>query len=376
MCPRNFFITFVSSFLLLWIGYYGAFKYQLGAHVKAEWWLKNAYAYKEHAAELSSSPRVIIISGSNALVGIDSARIEKIVGRDVVNLALHAGLSANFYSLQVEEHAGYGDTVVLPLEFHVYSEEKSTDWFINNMLAWGWEDYLSTLSGWEMLDFLADVPPLRVVEGVFKQTGTNPVLDREVAVQKYHALARGVPRPRGQSFGSRLNSHGDYLMEHGITKNLLRELENPIRYIRQNFDDQEPSRLFLKGYQRLQRLQAQRALNLIFTWPATIRNAGFDLSVRTHQERIERFKRWLAKAGVKVQCSPALFNLDAKYFHDTFYHLNNVGALIRSENLGDCIKTILDTGSEPNWSYDQALAIVQAQEARYAAEVEQLPQNY
>ena len=118
MCPRNFFITFVSSFLLLWIGYYGAFKYQLGAHVEAEWWLKNVYSYKEYVAESSNSPRVIIISGSNALIGIDSARIEKIVGRDVVNLALHAGLSLYFHSLQVEEHAGYGDTVVLPLEFH------------------------------------------------------------------------------------------------------------------------------------------------------------------------------------------------------------------------------------------------------------------
>ena len=365
--PKNFFIIFVSSFLLLWIGYYGAFKYQLGAHVKAEWWLKNIYSYKEYVTKSSNSPRVIIISGSNALIGIDSARIEKIVGRDVVNLALHAGLSVHFYSLLVEEHAGYGDTVVLPLEFHMYSE-MPTDWLANNMLAWGWEDYLSRLSGWEMLDFLADVPPLRIVEGVFKQTGTNPVLDREVVVQKHHALVRGA--------GSKFNSHGDYLMEQGITKGLLQQLENPIRYIKQDFDDQEPSEMFLKGYQRLQKLQAQRALKLIFTWPATIRNAGFDLSVPAYREKIERFKRWLAKAGVKVQCSPALFNLDAKYFHDTFYHLNNVGALIRSENLGNCIKTILDTGSEPNWSYDQALAIVQAQEARYAAEVEQLPQNY
>ena len=374
MRPRNFFVIFVSVFLLLWIGYYGAFKYQLGAHVKAEWWLKNIYSYKEYIAKSSKSPRVIIVSGSNALIGIDSALIEKIVGRDVVNLALHAGLNVHFYSLLVEEHAGYGDTVVLPLEFHMYSE-KPTDWLINNMLAWGWEDYLSKLSGWEMLDFLADVPPLRVVEGIFKQTGKNPVLDREVAVQKYHALATGVPRNDGQYVSSRLNSRGDYLMEHGITESLLRELENPIRYIQQNFDDQEPSRLFLKGYQRLQKLQTQRALNLIFTWPATIRNAGFDLSVPAYRERIERFERWLAKAGIKIQCSPALFNLDAKYFFDTKYHLNRVGALIRSENLGNCIKTILGAGSEPNWSHGQALSIVQAQEARYAAEVERLPRD-
>jgi len=364
--PKNFFITFVSGFLLLWIGYYGAFKYQLGAHVEAEWWLKNVYSYKEYVAESSNSPRVIIISGSNALIGIDSARIEKIVGRDVVNLALHAGLNVHFFSLLVEEHAGYGDTVVLPLEFHMYYD-KPTDWLSNNMLAWGWEDYLSKLSGWEMLDFLADVPPLRIVEGVFKQTGTNPVLDKEVVVQKHHALVRGA--------GSQFNAHGDSLMEHGITKSLLQQLENPIRYIKQNFDDQEPSRLFLKGYQHLRKLQAQRALKLIFTWPATIRNAGFDLSVRAYRDKIERFERWLAKAGIKIQCSPALFNLDAKYFFDTLYHLNSVGTLIRSENLGNCVKTILDTGSEPNWSHSQALSIVQAQEILYAAEVERLPRD-
>jgi len=364
--PKTFFIAFVSGFLLLWMGYYAAFKYQLGAQVKAEWWLKNVYSYKEHIAESSSSPRVIIISGSNALVGIDSARIEKIVGRDVVNLTLHAGLNVHYFSLLLEEHAGYGDTVILPLEFHMYYD-KPTDWFTNNMLAWGWEDYLSRLSWWEMLDFLADVPSLRIVEGVFKQTGTNPVLDKEVVVQKHHALVRGT--------GSRFNDHGDSLMKHRITKDLSQQLENPIRYIKQDFDDQEPSRLFFKGYENLRKLQTQRALKLIFTWPATIRNAGFDLSVPAHRERIERFEKWLSKAGIKVQCSPELFNLDAKYFYDTLYHLNSVGAAIRSENLGICIKTILDTGSEADLSHSQALSIVQAQEAQYAAEVERLPRD-
>jgi len=366
MHPRTFFVTFVSSFLLFWVGYYGAFKYQLGAHVEAEWWLKNMYSYKEYVAKSSDSPRAIIVSGSNALVGLDSDPIEKIVGRDVVNLALHAGLNVLFFALQVEEHAGYGDTVVLPLEFHMYSEEP-TDWFVNNMLAWGWEDYLSKLSWWERLDFLADVPPHRIVDGIFKQTGTNPVLDEEVVVQKHDALVRVG--------GSRLNSHGDYMMEHGITNSLLHQLENPIRYITRNYDDYEPSRLFLKGYQRLKKLQTQRALKLIFTWPATIRNAGFDLSVPADRERIEQFERFVAKAGIKIQCRPELFNLDAKYFFDTLYHLNSVGALIRSENLGNCVKTILDTGSEPDLSHSQALSIVQAQEARYAAEVERLPKD-
>ena len=366
--PKNFLITFVSSFLLLWVGYYAVFKYQLGAHVEAEWWLKNVYSYKEHAAQSSSSPRVIIVSGSNALLGIDSPRIEKIVGRDVVNLGLHADLTMYFFSLMVEKHASYGDTVVLPLEFHFYYHQKPTDWLANNMLAWGWEDYLSRLSWWEMLDFLADVPVLRIVEGVFKQTGKNPVLDKEVVVQKHDDLVLYA--------GPGFNSHGDYLVERGITKSLLRVLENPIRYnIPQKLPRWGPSRMFLKGYRLLRKLEAERALKLIFTWPATIRNAGFDRSAPAYREKIERFTRWLTKAGIKIQCSPALFNLDAKYFFDTMYHLNSVGALIRSENLGNCIKAILDSGSDPNWSHSQALSIVQAQEILYAAEVEQLPRD-
>ena len=77
---------------------------------------------EKHARlERASAPRVILVGGSNLAFGVDSARLEKALGREVVNMGLTAGLGIDFMLNEIEPDLKSGDTVVLSLEYDRFS---------------------------------------------------------------------------------------------------------------------------------------------------------------------------------------------------------------------------------------------------------------
>ena len=53
-----------------------------------------------------------------------------------------------------------------PKSFIYLQRLKVSDWFVNNMLAWGEEDYLEELDLISFLKFLVTVPKARVYDGL------------------------------------------------------------------------------------------------------------------------------------------------------------------------------------------------------------------
>lgn len=67
----------------------------------------------------ATSPRLIVIGGSNLSFGLDSSLLEESLGYDVVNMGLHSGLGTRYMLAQVEPHLEAGDVVVLSFEYHL-----------------------------------------------------------------------------------------------------------------------------------------------------------------------------------------------------------------------------------------------------------------
>lgn len=65
----------------------------------------------------TSAPRVILLGGSNVALGFESDRMERELGRPVVNMGLAAGLGAEFMLAEIEPELKAGDTVVLSFEY-------------------------------------------------------------------------------------------------------------------------------------------------------------------------------------------------------------------------------------------------------------------
>jgi hypothetical protein len=64
-----------------------------------------------------SSPKVIIMGGSNVAFGLDSEELEKALCMPVVNMGLHASLGTEFMINEVKNAIGPGDLVLLSLEY-------------------------------------------------------------------------------------------------------------------------------------------------------------------------------------------------------------------------------------------------------------------
>lgn len=78
-------------------------------------------SYDKHQ-RLSSitEPKIILVGGSNLPFGVKSKMLEDSLGMPVVNMGLHAGLGMNFILSEVEKDIHQGDVVVVSLEYHHY----------------------------------------------------------------------------------------------------------------------------------------------------------------------------------------------------------------------------------------------------------------
>lgn len=338
-------------------------------YVKSEWWVKDVYRFKEHVASQIEKPKIIIAGGSNALFGINSAVIEGITGYPVANMAVHAALDIDFLYYKLVDHVKEGDIVVMPLENGTYVRGLDNEWFINNMISWGYDDYLRKMPIIDLLEFVFHTPKIRVYNGVLSRFSEEKMSKRQVALSstqleiiKDYNKKLVSPSPirwRGHDYRS-LNRFGDFNVPKGPTSMLLKKYEAGIPYVGTSISEH-----FFSIFQKIERLIADRKAKLILTWPVSIRNNRYDLSIRKHQNRTESFKKLLSDRSIEIHCNPALFNLDVRFFFSTVYHPNRDGALIRSTTLATCIDSLVKQDGYKERSFEESIGIVKDLEVRY-----------
>lgn len=363
MTAKQFLFSVFILISLFFSLYIILFFYQIGAATKAEWWINNSYYYKDFRAESIKQKKIIIIGGSNSLLGINSEIIEQKIGYPVVNLSTHAGLDINFLYYKIKQHLNEGDIVILPLEFEYYSgNNEISDWFSINMMAWG-KDYLKQLHIIDLVDFFVITEPLDVLDGVKKQLKNHSVnkklLNKEQVLTDLSALwkSEGV-KWREYSYKS-LNTFGDINVNEAVS------YTDNNAYLNKEI---KLSSHFLKVFKKIEKLIEQHHANLYLTYPVTIKNDLFNLSNKEAQERITLFEESLAEHKINMQCNAALFNLDRAFFFDTKYHTNQYGAMIRSENLAACINK-LNNKDFTKMSTSEAISRVNALQKKYSDKV-------
>ena len=322
-------------------------------------WVRSVYVIKDNHAASIKGKKIIIAAGSNALFGIDSKLLEDITGLKVTNLACHASFNLDFLYYKIKEHIGEGDVVVLPLEFAHYYQEM-TDLFIDNMIEWGQNEYLAQLSPNDLISFIRKVSPSRIAEGILQEEKSKYPTDQEIVKQLNLLLQVDGQKWRGYRFKS-LNNYGDMLVGEKPTKTLLEKKTKGIDYLNVNKPIIDS---FFNEYRKILSLTKKYNSVLILTWPVTIRNKYFDLTKIRYQKNIKKFKKLLADKNISIECNPALFNLDINCFFDTKYHLNKIGARIRTENLGTCLNAILNNGS-CDITFKEAASVVAKKELSY-----------
>jgi len=78
---------------------------------------------KEHRLYQLSSPKIVVVGGSNTIFNINSRTISDLVGYPVVNMGLHAGLGLMFMLNEIEPAIRKGDIIIIMPEYAQFYRE-------------------------------------------------------------------------------------------------------------------------------------------------------------------------------------------------------------------------------------------------------------
>jgi len=117
----RFLVTMVLVMGLLTTGWGGAVFLQSGRPTLSSQWIADAYAIKTAAAQKIAGAKILIVSGSSALFGVDSKLLADALGLPVVNYGVNGGLLLPYVLLKSQSVLNPGDVVIMPLEYHFYT---------------------------------------------------------------------------------------------------------------------------------------------------------------------------------------------------------------------------------------------------------------
>ena len=359
----HFLRTFTLALSLCCLGYLLLFYLQFGASLVAEWWVRDVYWVKDSIAARIEGKKLLIVSGSNSLFGIDGEVLETKTGLPVVNMAGHGALDLDFYRFKIEQVVGVGDTVVMPLESEYYSRSSPhSEWFMRNMTAWG-KDYFFSLSFADTIRFLFHVDPERVIAGVWAKLFPKEVDERKHASKDNVLLSVGQiwenngERWNGYSYKS-LDRYGGIKAKSAPTRHALYEISS----YREYFHHVEVSRYFVEKFLEIKALVEEKGARLYLIWPVTGKNRKFNLFDAGEQQSLVAFAAQLQENGIDIHCNPASFYFHKDMFFNTGYHLNSLGAKVRTENLAACLADIDDNAFHGSYDFHAILEKVEKQE--------------
>jgi hypothetical protein len=336
---RGFVFGVLVTALLYVPVHLAAFSYQLGAPTPAEYWVRSVEIAKRHAAERAATPKIALLSGSNALFGIDSGRVARTLGRPVVNLATHGGFPLHYLLDYARPVLGPGDTVVLPLELGYYSTAPRIDtWLIDQAMSWR-RDWLVRRPPLERARFMLAVPSARVWTGVLYQLSSGRVLaghpqrrlpDPDAVIREVEASWRGGDyqrRPFAYSVWN-LDPHGDLV--GAVGSRISSDPTPDLSTLRFTVDYGEPQWAVLREFARFCR---ERHIRVLMAWPVLPKAWVARIPGAAAHGLFDAITRGVRDIGLDFVDTPESSMFETRYLFDTPYHLNEEGKPLRTARL-------------------------------------------
>ena len=288
----------------------------------------NATRIKHAYLDEHPPPRVIIVGGSNTLLGFHSPTIERRVGLPVANLGVHGGLGLDYMLREALLSAEEGDIVVLAPEYRRFM--------------------MSTRHGRPTA--IAQVVERRPANARFltpthwKMLGDTGAMEQLGFALRYSRdLASGAraPRARPYNFREDLTPNGDLLVHWGKpTRSEWIRPRDPF-----NLRDEAEVRRAIEHINRYIEALRRRGARVVFTYPP-IADIHFEPRASEHRE----FHRLLVSTldcDVLGGFGENVYPLEQ--FFNTATHLSGEGAVARSERVGDDLARWIERnkGSDP-----------------------------
>lgn len=252
---------------------------------------------------------LLIFGGSASAFGIDAGMIEKRLGVPTVNFATHAGLGMNFQISRIKRYAKKGDAVLLCPELEAYGEPGVPTGFLREHVFSFDKAYVFGLPPKIMLKFLY----------------LNAPHDYAMAYDRWAEVLTGRAEERAEIVQDdrysviRWDQNGDF---RGFVKEKPISPEPPRAEFTSHVQDS------LDGCFKWCRAKGIRIVigwpNRA-DWPGSDKGDGFQLYAKVI--------KFCGDRGVSIVGTPRESLFPKELFVDTTYHLDEIGAKIRTQRL-------------------------------------------
>ncbi len=297
-------------------------------------WIFYAYESKEKYASQIVKQKILIISGSNGLFGIDAKQIEASTGIPTVNFAVHAGLGIDYMLYRAKKILKPGDIVLIPLEFSLY-HQRSDEQILENTL----KNYIISYDH-VYFDKLNFIDKLKVMVYPF---GFNindikiikEFLTKKSVFDKKAVFSQILERANtGNCYtGITLNRNGDETCNIGKSPTSdLKKLEKIDPALKEPIDVSDSLRDFCK-------FAKNNKITIIPLYPAALFYADYNTdNYKTYFSKINEF--W-SKEGILFKDSSNQSFLEEKMMFNTSYHPNDKGRNWRTKNIINILNNYL-----------------------------------
>ena len=260
--------------------------------------------------------KIIVIGGSSVAFGLDSETLERYTGRPVVNFGLYADLGTKLMLDLSRPGIGEGDIIVLAPEL----DEQTLSLYFSA------EQTLMALDG--RPDMVAKLP----VDDVLSLVGGS----FSFAYDKLACMNEGMPNPEGVYNSQNLNEYGD--IDYPRAENIMPQYYAPNKTVNLSpwaLDTAEFNE-FIDYVNDYIGYAKRRGATVLFSF-CPVNELGIaegvtELDILEYEEKISE----------KIDC-PVIsdikdYIMEAGYFYDTNFHLNEVGAELRTLRLAKDIR--------------------------------------
>lgn len=297
----------------------------------AAYWIKEGFVIKEHRAQITPNPKILIASGSNSLFGICTPVLEEKIDYKIVNMGHNSATPIEVYFGLIKKYAKPDDIVILPLEYHFYTRNKSLqDWLIRALLTWGTE-YIKEFSPKERLEiYLKSLQylPKRILKFNLK----FPVRTYEEYMQHINSK-NPLALLRLANNANAYNSFGDIMIDSPSTL--------PKNFSNAYFNLTDLKETHFQQLKNFADFLAKQNIKLIITYPVTIQNPEFDLAQQIDLNKLQALTNKIKEHGLNIIGIPELSNFEFKFSYNTLYHLNAEGSILRTLYFADMINSYL-----------------------------------
>ena len=291
----------------------------------------NLWEYRTKLLESEVSPKMVLCGGSNVTFSTRAYMIEKAFGLPVVNAGFNAGTSFKFLTWLIKPYLKSGDILLMPLEYNLYRDCRRHIEYNDREL---------TLSYYP--EYYQEMDSLLWVRTLLSHSYRHVFNMR---------MNLGIPN-HDNNFRfllSHYNSNGDFInnlrknendeLNAKIRVELLKELTGEVMITPQSATWRE-----IKNFSHWCK---KKQISLYFTWPSLLENPNYQkYSQSSYLPSL--IERKLISMDIKILGKHENSFYPEEYFFDTIYHMNEVGAAIRTQQLIHLLEPFLGNFSFPN----------------------------